>query len=354
MKENHFIINFLKITSILLAIVGATFIIPLSVAFVYKETSMYLSFLIPMILSFVFCFAVNFPTRHTSFSMSTKQTYLIVAMAWVVATFLGSVPLYFSHCFSSYADALFESFSGFSTTGATVLSQVEQLPRSVNVWRCLTHWIGGMGIVTLTVALMPLLGVGGFQLIKAETTGPEKGKVTARITTTAKLLWTIYISFTVLEIIALRLAGMDFVDAMAHSFATLGTGGFSTRNASIGSYNSLSIDIIVTIFLVTAFLLAAAVVTKDYYSLYFLGMFIPAIIYLFSFQKTEKFNGIYENGIIYSEIIFWKNISSYEKVNQRMINIQKTDNTNIQIKSKENLPQIIEELEKNINHNLQN
>ena len=113
-------------------------------------------------------------------------------------------------------------------------------------------------------------------------------------------------------------------------------------------------DIIVTIFLVTAFLLAAAVVPKDYYSLYFLGMFIPAIIYLFSFQKTEKFNGIYENGIIYSEIIFWKNITSYEKVNQRMINIQKTDNTNLQIKSKENLPQIIEELEKNINHNLQN
>lgn len=243
------LINFLKITSILLAIVGGTFLIPLSVAFAYGETSMYLPFIIPMIDSFILCFAVNFPTRKMKFSMSTKQTYLIVAMAWIIATFLGSVPLYFSRCFSSYSDALFESFSGFSTTGATVLAQVEQLPRSVNVWRCLTHWIGGMGIVTLTVALMPLLGVGGFQLIKAETTGPEKGKVTARITTTAKLLWTIYISFTVLEIIALRLAGMDFVDAMAHSFATLGTGGFSTRNTSIGSYNSLSIDIIVTLFM---------------------------------------------------------------------------------------------------------
>ena len=109
-------------------------------------------------------------------------------------------------------------------------------------WRSFAHWIGGMGIVTLTVALLPLLGIGGFQLIKAETTGPEKGKVTARITTTAKILWLIYFGFTVIETVALMIAGMDFVDALSHAFATLGTGGLSTKNASIGFFNSSSID----------------------------------------------------------------------------------------------------------------
>ena len=247
-----FFISFLKISSILLAIVGGLFSIPLLVAIFNGETQMILPFVIPMLVSFVFCFVVTLSTRKIKFSMSIKQTFVIVAMSWVVMSFLGSVPLFMSGYFASYMDALFESVSGFTTTGATILSEVENLPRSVNMLRCLTHWIGGMGIVTLTVALMPLLGVGGFQLIKAETTGPEKGKVTARITTTAKVLWIIYLGFTVAETIALKLAGMDFVDALSHAFATLGTGGFSTRNASIGTYNSLAVEIIITVFMFLA------------------------------------------------------------------------------------------------------
>ena len=223
--------------------------IPLSVAGVYGESSVYAAFLVPIISSFVFVAAVNFPTRKIKFRMNTKQTFLIVAVAWLVTSLMGSVPLYFSGCFNSYIDALFESVSGFSTTGATILSETETLPRSINLWRCLTHWIGGMGIVTLTVALLPLLGVGGFQLIKAETTGPEKGKVTARITTTAKVLWLMYFGFTVAEAAALMFAGMDFVEAMTHAFATLGTGGFSSRNASIGGFNSPAVDYIITIFM---------------------------------------------------------------------------------------------------------
>ena len=244
-----FFISFLKIASILLAIVGATFAIPLVVALICSESGMILPLVIPMLISFVVCAVVTLSTRKIKFSMSIKQTFFIVAMSWVVMSFMGSIPLYFSGYFASYVDALFESVSGFTTTGATILSEVENLPRSVNMLRCLTHWIGGMGIVTLTVALMPLLGVGGFQLIKAETTGPEKGKVTARITTTAKVLWGIYCGFTLAETLALKLAGMDWIDAVAHSFATLGTGGFSTRNASIGTYNSLAVEIITTIFM---------------------------------------------------------------------------------------------------------
>lgn len=247
-----FIISFLKIASILLSIVGILFAIPLGFAFYYGESSVYLSFIIPMAASFVFVAAVNFPTRRFKITMNTRQTFLIVALSWVVISFMGAIPMYASKSIPRFVDALFESVSGFSTTGSTILSEIESLPKSINMLRCLTHWIGGMGIVTLTVALMPLLGVGGFQLIKAETTGPEKGKVTARITTTAKILWLIYFGFTAAETIALKLAGMTFTDALSHAFATLGTGGFSTRNSSIGAYNSVAIDVIIMIFMFLA------------------------------------------------------------------------------------------------------
>lgn len=244
-----FVVSFLKISSILLSIVGVLFAIPLSFAFYYGESQVYLSLIIPMLISFVFVAAVNIPTRKFKITMNTRQTFLIVALSWVVISIMGAVPMYSSGSIPRFIDALFESVSGFSTTGSTILSEIETLPVSINMLRCLSHWIGGMGIVTLTVALMPLLGVGGFQLIKAETTGPEKGKVTARITTTAKILWAIYFGFTAVETIALKLAGMTFTDALSHAFATLGTGGFSTRNNSIGAYNSVSIDIIITFFM---------------------------------------------------------------------------------------------------------
>lgn len=247
-----FIITFLKITSILLAIVGATFAIPIAVAVYCGEFAVLPSFIIPMAISFVMVLAVNLPTKKIKYNMNTRQTFLIVAMVWIIASLMGSIPMYFCGAFDSYIDALFESVSGFTTTGSTVLSDVDIVPRSINMWRCITHWLGGMGIVTLTVALLPLLGVGGFQLIKAETTGPEKGKVTARITTTAKVLWIIYAGFTLIETVALKIAGMDFIDALSHSFATLGTGGFSTRSASIGAYNSVAIDVIITVFMFLA------------------------------------------------------------------------------------------------------
>ena len=247
-----FVLNILRVLSILLGIVGGTFLIPIGVAVAYKEYAMILPFAIPMAISLVLMLAINIPARKVKYNMTTRQTFLIVALSWVVASFMGAVPLYFSGSIKSFTDAVFESCSGFSTTGATILSEIESLPRSINLWRCLSHWLGGMGIVTLTVAVLPFLGVGGFQLIKAETTGPEKGKVTSRITTTAKALWGIYMGFTVLEIIALKIAGMDFVDALSHGFATLGTGGFSTMNASIGGYNSLAIEIVITVFMFLA------------------------------------------------------------------------------------------------------
>lgn len=244
-----FVVTFLKIISALIAIVGLMFSLPLGLALHLGESEVYSSFLIPMLISFVLLFAINIPTRKFKISINIRQTFLIVAASWIFMSLFGSIPLYFSGAYPSYTDAFFESVSGFSTTGSTVCGHLEQLPRSINLWRCITHWIGGMGIVTLTVALLPLLGVGGFQLIKAETTGPEKGKMTARITTTAKYLWIIYATLTLTEALLLKIAGMDWIDAFSHAFSTLGTGGFSTRDSSIASFNSASIDIIITVFM---------------------------------------------------------------------------------------------------------
>ena len=244
-----FVVSLVKIIATLLSIIGISFWIPLGVALYYGETQVYLSFLIPMLISFFVAIIVHIFTRKHKFTLNTRQTFLVVALSWIGVSIMGAIPFYTTGCYKTFIDAFFESVSGFTTTGATVLGELESLPISINVWRCETHWLGGMGVVTLTVALMPLLGVGGFQLIKAETTGPEKGKVTARITTTAKVLWLIYASLTIVQILALCIAGMNFIDAMCHAFATLGTGGFSPRNASVGSYNSAAIDYICTLFM---------------------------------------------------------------------------------------------------------
>ena len=242
-------LSYAKIISALLAIVGTTYLIPIVVALVCAEYSVIASFAVPMVVSWL-CFAVFFIAgRKKKIRLSIKGSFVVVALAWVSASVFGTIPLYASGAIPSITDAFFECVSGITTTGATILSDVEILPRSINLWRCQTHWLGGMGIVALTVALLRLVGVGGFQLIKAETTGPEKGKFTPKIATTAKVLWFIYLALTVALFVLLKIAGMDFIDALSHAFATLGTGGFSTRNASIGGYNSLAIDIIITVFM---------------------------------------------------------------------------------------------------------
>lgn len=244
-----FAVTILKILSILMAIVGTSLLIPAATAVCYGEYSQLVYFLIPAVLSWVFCIAVYFPTKNFKIRLNPKMTFAVVALAWIATSLFGAIPLFTSGAVPSFTDGFFESASGFSTTGASIVEDVEILPKCMNMWRVLTHWLGGMGIVALTVALLPILGVGGFQLIKAETTGPEKGKVTPKITTTAKVLWIIYLAFTVIETILLMICGMDFYEALCHSFSTLGTGGFSTRNASIAAFNSPSIEVVITVFM---------------------------------------------------------------------------------------------------------
>ena len=243
------VLTFLKIISIIVAFIGVSFLIPIGTALALGETVVIASFAVPMVASWIAAIVIFIVGRKTEIRLSTRGTFVIVALAWISGSVFGALPLWCSRAIPHFADAIFESVSGFSTTGATILSEVESLPRSINLWRCEMHWLGGMGIVALTVALLPLLGVGGFQLIKAETTGPEKGKVTPKITTTAKILWISYTALTVVQTVLLLFAGMDFIDALSHAFATLGTGGFSTKNSSVGTYGSVSIDVICTVFM---------------------------------------------------------------------------------------------------------
>ncbi|MFA6937808.1 MAG: TrkH family potassium uptake protein [Treponema sp.] len=244
--------SIIRVLSVLLAIVGTSFLLPIGVAVFYKEYFVLPSFVIPMLISWIVAFVFTIFGKNKKATLSTKSSFVIVALSWISASFFGAVPLYASGCIPHFADAVFESVSGFTTTGATILGQIETLPRSINLWRCQTHWLGGMGIVALTVALLPILGVGGFQLIKAETTGPEKGKFTPKIANTAKTLWFIYIGFTVIQTILLCVAGLDFVDSISITFATLGTGGFAAKNASIAAYNSAAVDWICTVFMFLA------------------------------------------------------------------------------------------------------
>lgn len=236
----------------ILSIVSGTFLIPIAAALVYKEFAIVPAFVIPMGILLPATAVLLFFIKKRPISLSTREGIILVGSAWIAASLLGAVPFMLSGLVPQFSDAFFESVSGFTTTGATVLQNIEQYPMALLVWRAQTHWLGGMGIVTLTVALFPLLGVGGFQLIKSETSGVDKGKLTAKITHTAKALWLIYLGMTIIQTGLLMYAGMPFWDSLCHSFSTLGTGGFSTRNLSIGYYQSPMIDIVCTVFMLLA------------------------------------------------------------------------------------------------------
>ncbi|MBE0571747.1 MAG: TrkH family potassium uptake protein [Ignavibacteriaceae bacterium] len=180
---------------------------------------------------------------------SKREGYLIVTLGWFLMSVFGAFPFFFSGYFTSFTDAFFETVSGFTTTGASILSDVEVLPHGLLFWRSMTHWIGGMGIIVLSIAIMPLLGIGGMQLFQAEVAGPSKDKLHPRVKETAKRLWAIYVLFTGTETLLLLFGGMNLFDSLCHSFGTLATGGFSTKNQSVAYYNSPFIEYVIIIFM---------------------------------------------------------------------------------------------------------
>ncbi len=181
-----------------------------------------------------------------------KDGFAIVAFSWLIIALLGALPYRISGAIPSYVDAFFESMSGFTTTGSTILSDIEVLPPSMLFWRAMTHWLGGMGIIVLTLAILPFLGIGGMQLFQAEVPGPTKDRLTPRIQDTARILWSVYLLMTLAEVVLLMIGGMDFFNALTHSFATLATGGFSTFNSSVAHYNSTYIHLVIVVFMFLA------------------------------------------------------------------------------------------------------
>lgn len=192
-----------------------------------------------------------------------REGFLVVSLTWLLLSFVGALPFIIAGILPSYTDAVFETMSGLTTTGSTILGgitsdgfanpQIEDLPKSFLFWRSLAHWLGGMGIIVLSLAILPLLGIGGMQLFQAESPGPTTDKLTPRVQETAKLLWVVYVAFTALEFILLWVhPSMDWFDALNHAFATLATGGFSTKNASISGFDSAYIDVIITLFMFLA------------------------------------------------------------------------------------------------------
>jgi trk system potassium uptake protein TrkH len=181
-----------------------------------------------------------------------RQTLLLVVCVWISISLLGAIPFYLSSQFASFTDAFFESASGFTTTGATILPRVEVLPDSIQLFRHFTHWLGGMGVVLLGIAVLPLVGHGGMQLYRAEFSGARSEKLTPRIRETALSLWKIYVGLTLAQIVVLRVAGMTTFEAVCHTFSTLGSGGFSTRTASIAGFNSPIIEYVLVFFMLLA------------------------------------------------------------------------------------------------------
>jgi trk system potassium uptake protein TrkH len=184
--------------------------------------------------------------------MTHREGMGVVALGWAAAGFFGALPYYWGGVFNTFSDAMFESVSGFTTTGASVLTQIEMTAHGFLFWRSLTHWLGGMGIIVLSLAIMPIVGIGGMQLYKAEVPGPAPDKLKPRIRDTAMVLWKVYVLLSAAETVLLMLGGMDLFDALCHTFGTMATGGFSTRNASIGAYNSSYVDTVVIIFMLFA------------------------------------------------------------------------------------------------------
>jgi trk system potassium uptake protein len=188
--------------------------------------------------------------KNAERKISRRDGYVVVSLAWIFFSLFGMLPFYLSGYIPSITDAFFETMSGFTTTGASILDNIESLPHGLLFWRSMTQWIGGLGIVFFTIAVLPIFGVGGVQLFAAEATGPTHDKVHPRIGVTAKWIWSIYLGLTIAEVFLLLLGGMDVFDSVCHSLTTTATGGYSTKQNSIAAFHSPYIEYVITLFLV--------------------------------------------------------------------------------------------------------
>ena len=242
-----------RILGLLVALFSVTMVPPALISLMFEDGSG-----LPFIIAFLLCVGTGmmmwYPNRYHRKELRAKEGFLIVALFWTVLASFGAIPfILLEQPSMTVTDAFFESVSGLTTTGATVIEGIEFLPHSIQFYRQQLQWLGGMGIIVLAVAILPILGVGGMQLYRAETPGPVKdSKMTPRIADTAKHLWYIYLSLTIACMVAYWLAGMNWFDAICHSFATVAIGGFSTHDASLGYFDSPMVNVICSVFLLIA------------------------------------------------------------------------------------------------------
>ena len=252
----------INLFSILVLFFSFSYVFPILVSIVFNDNSLYL-FLPAFIFVGILGLIGFLLTKGVQRDLSSKDGFVIIVMFWLVLSLAGSIPFYLSGM--SPIDSFFESMSGITTTGATVISNIESLPESLKFYRQLLQWMGGMGLIVLAIAVMPLLGIGGGQLFKTDIPGAMgEQRLTPRIQETAKALWSIYLGLTILCTIFFTIAGMSFFDAVSHAMSTVSIGGFSTYNDSIGHFNDLTIEIICMIFM----LLSAMSFALHYFSIY--------------------------------------------------------------------------------------
>lgn len=240
----------IRLSGLLLIIIGLAMVPCLLLAYYYKEYLALMAFIvtiIPTIIIGIFLFKILKPM---DMRLKTRDGFLIVSMSWLLSSLVGAIPFTISGAIPSYVDAFFETCSGFSTTGSSILSDIEALPKSILFWRSFTHWIGGMGIIVFATALLPAIGIEGQLIASAETPGPTLDKLTPRFSDTARRLYLMYLAFTICEAFLLFVGGMSPYDSLIHTFSTVGTGGFSSYGDSIAHFDSYYLQWVIIIFMI--------------------------------------------------------------------------------------------------------
>ncbi len=240
-----------RVLGFLLFVEGIAMILALIVSLIYGGYDQK-TFLISSGINIITGSLIVYLTSHANKEMGRREGYIIVSSVWILFSFSGSLPYIISGAIPNFTNAFFETMSGFTTTGSSILTDIEALPHGILFWRSITQWLGGMGIIVLSLAILPVFGIGGMQLFMAEVPGPTPYKLSPRIRQTARALWIIYFGFTLTETLLLWLGGMTLFDAICHSFTTMATGGFSTKQASIAHWPSPFIQYVVIIFMFLA------------------------------------------------------------------------------------------------------
>jgi trk system potassium uptake protein len=253
----------IKIMGLLLIGESIAMLFPLIVSLLYSGSDI-LSFIISIFITFLFGLLAFYFGKKGNDQIGKREGYVIVASVWIFFSFFGALPFVIQGHIPSYTDAFFETMSGFSTTGSSILEDIESLPHGLLFWRSMTQWLGGMGIIVLSLAILPIFGIGGMQLFIAEVPGPTLDKLRPRISQTAMHLWGIYFIFTIAETVLLTIGGMSFFDAICHSFTTMATGGYSTKQASIAYWDSAYIQYVIVLFM----FLAGTNFTISYYAIH--------------------------------------------------------------------------------------